>query len=94
MAAAAQRELQEETGLSAALNQFVGLYEIIRHDAAGQLTVHYAVACYAGFAPEGEALAASDAKAVSWVAPEEISRLALAPNIADAVQRARLLLKL
>lgn len=93
-AAAALRELQEETGLSAALGHFVGLYEIIRHDGAGRVAVHFAVACYAGIAGEGEARAASDARSVRWVLPDEFSHFALAPNIAEAVAKARLVLRL
>ena len=93
-AAAALRELQEETGLSAALDHFVGLYEIIRHDAAGLVAIHYAVACYAGLAFDGEATASSDARSVRWVSPMEIGNFTLAPNIAEAVATARLVLKL
>ena len=94
VAAAAQRELTEETGLSAQLQLFVGLYDIIRHDEAGRLTVHYAVACYAGLADGGEAIAGGDAKAVKWVDPGDLPQFRLAPNIVDAVSRARTLLGL
>ena len=92
VAAAAQRELLEETGLAAQLDHFVGLYDIIRRNASGRVIVHYAVACHAGMAAEGEPRAASDAKAVRWVAPAEMGGFSLAPNIAEAVERARLLL--
>lgn len=94
VAAAAQRELAEETGLSAQLPHFVGLYDIIRHDAAGMLVAHYAVACYAGLAGDGEAIAGGDAKAVAWTDPGDLPRFRLAPNIRDAVSRARGLLGL
>ena len=94
MAAAARRELQEETGLASTLDHFAGLYEIIRHDAGGLVTVHYAVACYAGLAADGEARAASDARSVRWVLPQELGNFALAPNIAEAVAQARLVLTL
>ena len=43
--AAAERELLEETGITADLTAFIGLYEIIRQDPP----FHYAIACYAGF---------------------------------------------
>ena len=94
VAKAAERELLEETGLIARLDHFVGLYEIIRHDSAGLLTLHYAVACYAGMATEGEPVAASDAKSVRWVRPEELGVYKLTPNITDAVTRAKDLLHL
>ncbi len=46
----ARRELLEETGITAALACFVGLYEVIRHDPSGALAVHYVIACYTGLA--------------------------------------------
>ena len=42
--AAAQRELLEESGVTADLTEFVGLYEIIREKPL----FHYAIACYGG----------------------------------------------
>ena len=56
--AAAERELLEETGITARLSAFVGLYEIIRQDPP----FHYAIACYGGFWTAGKATASSDAK--------------------------------
>jgi len=93
-AAAARRELFEETGLRAELEHFVGLYEIIRHGPGGGLVLHYAIACYAGLAEPGEPRAQSDARAVQWADPADLSRFALAPNIAAAAARARHLLNL
>jgi ADP-ribose pyrophosphatase YjhB (NUDIX family) len=92
--AAVRRELKEETGVDAALDQFVGLYEVIRHDAAGLLTAHYAIACYTGPWRGGEARAASDALAAQWTRPEVIPQLAATAGLADAVARARALLRL
>ncbi|MGL4592268.1 MAG: NUDIX domain-containing protein, partial [Aestuariivirga sp.] len=91
---AARRELMEETGITAALTAFVGLYEVIRHDSSGTLTAHYAIACYTGLAGEGVAVAASDARDLRWVLPGDIGRLPLAPNVKDAILRARSLLSL
>ena len=91
---AARRELMEETGITAALASFVGLYEIIRHDRSGALAAHYAVACYTGPADEGVAVAASDARDLRWVLPGDIGRLPLAPNVKDAILRAQTLLSL
>jgi ADP-ribose pyrophosphatase YjhB (NUDIX family) len=88
--AAAQRELSEESGVTAELTAFVGLYEIIRDNPL----FHYAVACYGGFWTTGEARAASDALAAQWLAPEELDSLDFAPNVRDAIARARELLGL
>jgi len=90
--AAAVRELHEETGLTVRLEGLLGLYEVIRRDAAGQPTVHYVIACYIGHAGPEEPVAASDAAAAEWADPEGLGAYSLAPNIADAVAKAKKLL--
>lgn len=86
--AAAERELMEETGITARLNAFVGLYEIIRQDPP----FHYAIACYGGFWTAGEATASSDALAVRWAAPGELGSLEFTPQVCEAIARAKTLL--
>jgi 8-oxo-dGTP diphosphatase len=88
--AAAQRELLEESGVTADLTAFVGLYEIIREKPL----FHYATACYGGFWTAGEASASSDALDARWVAPAELDSLDFAPNVPDAIARAQILLGL
>ena len=88
--AAAQRELLEESGVTADLTEFVGLYEIIRETPA----FHYAIACYCGHWISGEASASSDALAVRWVSPSELYHLDFVPNVLEAINRAQVLLKL
>jgi ADP-ribose pyrophosphatase YjhB (NUDIX family) len=90
--AAAARELHEETGLTASFRGLLGLYDVIRRDAEGLVTLHYVIACYLGIAGPGEAVAASDAAAAAWADPADLGSYALAPNIADAVARAQELL--
>jgi 8-oxo-dGTP diphosphatase len=90
--AAAARELKEETGLTVRIDGLLGLYEVIRRDPAGQLAAHYVIACYIGHAGPGEPVAASDAAAVAWADPDRLGGYALAPNIADAVAKAKKLL--
>ena len=90
--AAAARELREETGMSAEFSQLLGLYDIIRRDGAGVLTMHYVVACYFGQACPGEPVAGSDAKAARFVDPDKLAGYALAPNMAEAIRKAKILL--
>ena len=90
---AAARELREETGLTASLHGLVGLYDVIRRDASGLVTVHYVIACFLGLAGPGEPVAASDAAAAEWADPECLGHYALAPNIAGAIGTARGLLR-
>jgi 8-oxo-dGTP diphosphatase len=86
--AAAERELMEESGVTADLTAFIGLYEIIREKPA----FHYAIACYGGVWTAGEAHASSDALEVRWAAPSELDSLGFVPNVREAIARARTLL--
>jgi len=86
--AAAERELLEESGMTADITEFVGLYEIILE----RPLFHYAIACYGGMWRSGEARASSDALDVRWVAPEELDSLDFAPKAREAIARARTLL--
>ena len=92
--AAAARELREETGIEARLNHLVGLYDVIRHDAKGQLAFHYAIACFAGTWMAGDATAGSDALSVRWTDPNEFGGMTFTPNVREAIARAKLLLTL
>lgn len=89
---AAARELHEETGLTASFQGLVGLYDVIRRDASGLVTIHYVIACFLGIAGPGEAVAASDAAAAVWAEPHDLGRFTLAPNISEAVATAQELL--
>jgi 8-oxo-dGTP diphosphatase len=86
--AAAERELMEESGVTADLTEFVGLYEIIRKKPP----FHYAIACYGGLWRAGEAKASSDALDARWVAPADLDSLDFAPNVREAIARAQGLL--
>lgn len=88
--AAAERELLEESGVTADLTAFVGLYEIILEKPS----FHYAIACYGGMWRSGEAHASSDALEARWLAPAELDSLDFAPNVREAIARARTLLGL
>ena len=87
--AAARRELMEESGITADLTEFVGLFEIIREKPL----FHYAIACYCGFWTSGEARASTDALAAAWVSPAELHDFDFAPNVREAIARAQALMK-
>ena len=90
--AAAARELREETGMTAEFRGLLGLYDVIRRDEKGLLTVHYVIASYFGIAGPGEPVAASDAAAVTWADPDQLGGFTLAPNMREAIARARQIL--
>jgi 8-oxo-dGTP diphosphatase len=86
--AAAERELLEESGVTADLTTFIGLYEVILEKPA----FHFAIACYGGMWRSGEARASSDALDVRWLAPSEFDSLDFTPNVREAIARAQSLL--
>jgi 8-oxo-dGTP diphosphatase len=83
----AHRELLEETGVAADLQQLVGRYEIVAPRA------RYVISCYTGFHLSGVGVAQSDALDAVWVLPTQTTKLFLAPNIAKALMAAQHLLK-
>ena len=85
---AAARELMEETGLTASFSGLLEIYDVIRRDPHGTVTVHYVIACYLGAAGPGEPVAADDAMAAAWADPNNLGGLPLAPNIANAIAKA------
>src|SRR5689334_9694358 len=50
---AARREVEEETGLIAHIEGLAGVYDVIDHDAAGKVVLHYVIASYFGRADDG-----------------------------------------
>jgi 8-oxo-dGTP diphosphatase len=85
--AAAHRELMEETGVSADLNQLVGVYPL---EGNG---VRYEITCFTGHYRSGEARAAGDAMAIAWQHHLRLAERKLALNNVEAVAKARQLLK-
>jgi 8-oxo-dGTP diphosphatase len=80
---AAHRELLEETGVVADLSRHVEDFTIELSD------VIYVISCFTGPYVSGVAEAGSDAQAVVWTDWRSVDDFALAPNILEAVSRAR-----
>ena len=85
---AAHRELFEETGIKADLKKLLGVYNLTYRDGT------YMIACYMGRWKSGKALASGDVMATRWALPTELDALSFTPNARDAIDRAKLLLKL
>lgn len=90
-AAAAVREIAEETGLAVELAGLLDVHDAIIRDAAGRLEAHYLIAVYYGLCRSGAPVAASDISDARFVALDEVVRYRLTDGalrlIAEASKR-------
>lgn len=91
VAAAALRELAEETGLTAEAKGVVDVFEVISPDPQGRIRYHYVLNVVRCLNPEGEPMAADDAEAVGWFTLAEIAGGEL-PVSVNAPRLARMVL--
>ena len=66
--------------MTATFSGLLGLYDVIRRDPSGLVTVHYVIASYLGIAGPEEPLAASDVMAAEWADPDKLGSDILAPK--------------
>lgn len=92
-AAAAIREVAEETGLAIAIVDLVGVSDVILRADDGTLVAHYLLATYAAHAADGEPVAATDAAAARFVPLDELAHYRLTPGVLSVIDRARSILK-
>jgi len=87
-AAAAIREVREETRVEAEIAGLVDLHEVILHGADQQLTAHYLLAVYWGRWLGGEPVPGSDARSARFAPVTEIEAYALTDGAARLIRRA------
>ncbi len=79
--AAAARELQEETGITAEPVRVIDAFDVIGKEPDGRVRAHFTLICVALDWRAGEGSAIEDATAVGWYTPEEaIQKLELFPD--------------
>jgi ADP-ribose pyrophosphatase YjhB (NUDIX family) len=90
IAAAALRELAEETGLTGEAVESFTAVDAIDRDADGRVRYHYTLVAVLVEWRAGEAKAADDALAVAWLTPEQVGDPAypLCPDVGAVVARA------
>jgi 8-oxo-dGTP diphosphatase len=87
MAAAAVRELFEETGLVATNLHFAELFEPMLHDQSGQLLQHFVLGVFACRDYSGEARPGSDARETKWHPVDQVHELRVTSGTAEIIAR-------
>ena len=90
-AAAAIREIKEETGLDVTLAGLIDVHDVIARNGNGGVDVHYVLAVYYGTCGPGDPVAATDISDARFVPLEEVERFPLTPGamrfITEAARR-------
>jgi ADP-ribose pyrophosphatase YjhB (NUDIX family) len=92
-AAAARREVGEETGLAVEITGLAGVHDAIIRDGAGALLAHYVLAVYCARADDGTPVAASDVAEACFVPIGELDSYRLTPGARGLIERARALME-
>ena len=85
---AAERELLEETGVTADIEGVHDVRDVILYREDGGLDRHYVLTVFFGRWREGEAEAASDARAVRWAELDELDRLDVTEGAQNVIRAA------
>ncbi len=80
LAAAAEREILEETGIRIEADRPVYSFDFIERDASGEVRFHYVIVDLAARYLEGEVRAADDAADARWLTWEELRGLPVSKN--------------
>jgi len=91
-AAAARRELAEETGLGAGPLVLADISDLIQLDALGRVQFHYTILNYGGVVSEGALRAGGDALEAVWAPVGALAGFALGQALRPVLERARALL--
>jgi 8-oxo-dGTP diphosphatase len=90
--AAAQREIQEETGLIVEVGSVVEVIDAFIEPDADSPPFHYVIIDFLARVVGGELRAGDDAAAVRWVAPGEWEALPLTVGLLPVLEKARRLM--
>ncbi len=77
---AAEREIQEETGIQIRAAKPIYTFDVIERDGSGRIRFHYVIVDLTADYISGEPSAGDDAVEARWVSAEEINRLAVSPT--------------
>jgi 8-oxo-dGTP diphosphatase len=92
LAAAALRELAEETGVAATIGAFNTHVELIERDGEGRVSAHFVVASFAGRWLAGDGQTSPEVSEILWADPLRLDHVPMTIDLAQIVQRAHALL--
>ena len=84
---AVRREIAEETGLTVEVGAMVETFDRVHRDPEGGVRFHFVIVDYLCIAPDGTAVAGSDAEAVAWVTGEELDAYGVNPHAAAVIRK-------
>ncbi len=90
-AEAAAREVLEETGITAQIDGFVDIHEIILRGPSSALTAHYVLTVFHGRWQAGEAAPASDSRDASFFPLSGLDDVPLTPEAKTVIGKALVL---
>ena len=84
---AVQRELREETGLVVEVGRVLELFDRIHHDDEGRVRYHFVIVDFLCHAPDGDAVAGTDAEAIAWVTADELDAYGVNAHAAAVIRK-------
>jgi len=84
---AAERELLEETGVTAALDVPSETFDTIQRDPDGKVASHFVLAVFCGAYRSGDARAGDDAAALEWVPLDLLDGRLTTPGTPERIRR-------
>ena len=84
---AAERELLEETRVTATLGEPIETFDSIQRDAEGKVVTHFILTVFKGPLASGQAQAGDDAAEVDWVHPDDVDKRLTTPGTPARIRR-------
>jgi 8-oxo-dGTP diphosphatase len=84
--AAAEREINEETGLTIRARDPAYTFDVILRDDAGRVRFHYVIVDLLADYLDGEPRPGDDAREARWIAPQELAELPISQTTLDVLK--------